>query len=107
LAALLELGYRIVPTHVHVRGWKELATLSPAAVTQLARLEHDIWLRDRLPKGVMPGPVTDDRLLIHVDACHFDELPEDHKEYDRAIVRDFPTHLKPLGFKLIHRTAKK
>ncbi|MBD3349686.1 MAG: hypothetical protein GF400_10905 [Candidatus Eisenbacteria bacterium] len=48
--------------------------------------EHGIWLRDRLINGYSRAGETRDAIRTHTDIAAFSEIPEEHKDYNRAIV---------------------
>jgi len=56
-------------------------------VEDLARLQHRRWMFDRLLNGWRYGSKRDNRARIHDCLKEYDELDENTKEHDRAMVR--------------------
>ncbi len=61
--------------------------LTGAETDALMRMEHDIWLRDRLLQGWDWAQRTDEPRRLHADVARFDDLSDDDKALDRAIAR--------------------
>jgi hypothetical protein len=75
-----------------------------AELEQLARAEHERWMRDRIAHGWTAGPRNrDERTTPYlVDYC---ELADDVRELDRAAVRAIPALLHEAGLG-IQRTRR-
>jgi hypothetical protein len=98
-AKLDQVGYRIArlrPGEADgpVQGF------TPAEREFLVRIEHDIWLRDRLLRGYAFAPVTDERLRLHRDVAAFEAIPEEDRKLDEAIVDAIPETLHRRRFRL-------
>jgi len=60
---------------------------------RLAALEHDSWAKDRRLDGWRPGAPRDNARRIHPNLRHdYEELSEQHKEYDRQQIRQLNNH---------------
>lgn len=58
----------------------------PALLEDLAELEHRRWMMERRLSGWQYGPVRDDARRIHPDLKPYDELDDDIRQFDRAMV---------------------
>jgi hypothetical protein len=65
----------------------------------LARLEHDRWIRERLDRGYVYGPVREGR--FHPDLVPWEELSEEAREKDVQAVRNIPAMLAAVGFQVL------
>jgi len=91
-------GYRIVP----LDDWDApLSVFSDDEVEQLARLEHDRWVADRLRTGwtYSPGP-KDVEKKTSPYLIPYDRLTEEIKDLDRNTVRELPAFLARAGYSL-------
>jgi hypothetical protein len=109
-AKLLEVGFTIKPGE----------TTDPSALTEeerkvreefsakaedLAKIEHDIWLRNRLLAGYEWAEQSDDTLRQNPDIAPFEMLGSKGQQIDRAIVRSIPEALAKSGYQLV-RTGR-
>lgn len=94
---LHQLGYRIAT------GGDHDATLnfSDVELERLAQLEHHRWMEHRLESGWSFGPKTDPARKIHASLVVWDELFEEEREKDRAMVRSIPKILAAAGYLLV------
>jgi uncharacterized membrane protein len=76
--------------------------LAEAEVEQLAVLEHDRWMRERLDKGFVYGAVREGR--FHPDLVPWADLSEEAREKDRQAVRSIPGMLDAVGFQVLRVT---
>lgn len=79
----------------------KVSSFSPAEVENMARMEHDRWMREKLATGWTLGAKRDDRLRIHPLLVPFDSLTEDDKELDRDPVRKIPEFLAKVGWGVV------
>ena len=70
---------------------------------QLAELEHQRWMLDKLSNGWRPGKL-DTQLRTHPDMVPYDQLDESTKDYIRVSVRNIPAYLKEIGYELYKKT---
>ncbi len=101
-AKLHALGYRIVPRS-NAEEPAEQPTLREDEVARLMKMEHDIWLRERLLRGFEWAAETDERLRLHRDVLRFDELPVADRRLDRKAVEAALDALWKHGFSLVAR----
>ena len=73
-------------------------------VNALMRLEHDIWLRDRLFNGYDHAEITNDNLLLHKDVQRFDDLQKNEKNLDKVIVESIIPALNKVGFVVVEKS---
>ena len=95
-----------------------VAPLSPTAppfsfrggeVEELAKLEHERWMRERKASGWKYGAKRNDRRKVHPDLVDWADLPEDGKKKDRDAVRAIPGILREAGYQILRlpRNSKK
>jgi hypothetical protein len=72
-----------------------------AAAEELAKIEHDIWLRDRLLEGYEWAETSNPQLRQHSDVAPFEALGSREQDIDRAIVRSIPGTLERHGYRLV------
>ncbi|HVS02737.1 MAG TPA: RyR domain-containing protein [Thermoanaerobaculia bacterium] len=99
-AKLHSVGLAVAPRRDGRGGRREL---TPAEVERLARIEHDIWLRDRLLQGYEWSASSDDRLQLHRDVVPFDALPAEDRRLDEVIAQRIPGALWERGYRLVPR----
>jgi voltage-gated potassium channel Kch len=75
-------------------------SFSDAEVEDLARLEHDRWVRDKASEGYRYGPERDDTRRIHPLMVPWEELSEDEREKDRSPMRELPRLLARVGLEI-------
>jgi len=75
-------------------------------VERLATAEHERWLKERLSAGwrFAPGP-KDVKQRTSPYLVPWDELSEEAKELDRAVVRLIPQVLARVGLQIVRRRA--
>jgi ryanodine receptor 2 len=69
-----------------------------ALIERLAKNAHDTWARQRLDAGWRWGPQRDDARRLHPCLVPYEQLSEEDKELDRAMVRQVVTTIMQLGF---------
>jgi hypothetical protein len=107
-AKLHALGYRIVRRAAAEEPsgegeQPERPALREDEVVRLMKMEHDIWLRERLLRGFEWAAETDDRLRLHRCVQRFDDLPVADRRLDRKAVETALDALWKHGFTLAAR----
>lgn len=72
-------------------------------VEDLAEMEHERWMRDRIAQGWTYGQ-RDKRRKTHPDLVDWADLPESEREKDRDAVRAIPGILHDAGFQILRLT---
>ena len=70
---------------------------SDPRVEQLARHEHERWLRRKVKTGWSYGDPRDDARRLHPCVCPWEELPEQERDKDRLIVVELPKIVEAAG----------
>lgn len=70
-------------------------------IEHLKRIEHDVWMRDHLLKGYELSGKTVDVLKLHRCVARFDELTDEDKKLDDAIVNSLMGILVKNGYGVI------
>ena len=73
---------------------------TPVEIEQLARQEHERWVRERRQQGWKVGP-RDHAAKTTPYLVPFEELPADVADYDRMFVRSIPDVLTRAGYQLV------
>jgi uncharacterized membrane protein len=73
-------------------------------VLLLARVEHDRWMRERLDRGYVYGPVREGR--FHPDLVPWEALTDEAREKDVQAVRNIPAMLAAVGFQVLRVTER-
>src|SRR5437588_654112 len=76
------------------------AGFADADIEQLARMEHDRWMRDKIRDGWRYGPKRDDAARIHPLLVPWEELPESERDKDRNPMRELPQMLARVGLEV-------
>ncbi len=71
----------------------------------LARLEHDRWVAEKVRTGWRYGPERDDDRKIHPLIVDWEQLPESERDKDREPVREVPVMLAGAGFEILRLGA--
>lgn len=99
-AKLAATGCALVPAPlIDPRG--ALFSFSAPEVEELARLEHDRWVADKLRAGWRYGPDRDDERKIHPLLVDWEQLPESERDKDREPVLEVPLMLAHAGFEIL------
>ncbi len=61
---------------------------------------HDVWGRKRISEGWKYGPMRDDVNKTHPCLVPYEDLPEQEKEYDRAVAAETIKAIIALGYKI-------
>ncbi len=94
------MGGRIVPLDPG-RADRALA-LAPQTLEELARTEHDRWVRDLEREGWRPTRgAKDPEAKLHPLLVPWEQLPEDEREKHREPVRALPALLRDAGFAIV------
>lgn len=70
---------------------------------ELAKLEHQRWMRDKLANGWSQGKL-DPQLRHHPDMVPYEQLDESVKDYIRVSMRSIPGYLKEIGYELYRKS---
>jgi hypothetical protein len=95
---LAAAGYAMVPS----RSNQPPLEFPGADLETLARLEHDLWMEDRLAAGFTLGPADEPGHSPYL--VPWEQLTEDVKEIDRDQIRNIPGILARAGY-AIERVA--
>ena len=76
------------------------AGFADADIEQLARMQHDRWMRDKIRDGWRYGPKRDDAARIHPLLVSWEELPESERDKDRNPMRELPQMLARVGLEV-------
>ena len=95
-AALRRLDIELQPIDSPGAG---LVALTDDEIETLARIEHDRWTADRTARGWTRGPRNDEG-RTHPDLVPWEELSEESRAIDRALVRARPGLMARAGFAL-------
>ena len=75
-------------------------SLSKAEIEQLAEMEHDRWMKERVDAGYSPGPVRNDERKTHPDLVAWSALSDEARQYDRDTVAAIPEFMAEAGFEV-------
>lgn len=96
-ARLADLGAELVPLEGPPPPISEL--ISEERVLELAVLEHERWMADKLAHGWTYAPgAKDDEARTHPSLVPFAQLPDDEKRKDVDAVRVIPKLLARMGY---------
>jgi len=70
-------------------------------IEDLAELEHERWMRERLAQGWKYGDQRDNRRKLHPDLVEWADLPGAEQEKDRDSVRVIPDILHDAGYQIL------
>ncbi len=91
-------GYSVIPSE---KITSETDHFSFEEIEQMAKMEHDRWMNEKIAKGWIYGKKRNDELKIHDCLQNWNELDEKTKELDRNAVRIIPELLKSVGFHVV------
>jgi hypothetical protein len=100
-AKLAWVGY----TMASAKSAEANTSFSPDVLEQLARYEHDRWVRAKLAAGWVYGTPTSQENKRHEAIVSWEELPENQKDKDRASVAGIPRLLGRCGYAVISVSA--
>lgn len=99
-AKLYDLGYRIIRRSLSPPSVLRIVKFSEEELQSLMRMEHDIWLREKLLRGYERGAKNDDALLLHKDIVPFETLSQAWGDADRVVAENIPRVLWNNGYAL-------
>jgi hypothetical protein len=67
----------------------------------LAELEHQRWMTEKINTGWKHAPRTDKDQKLHSALLKWEELAEEEKEKDRALIQEIPDILAKAGYAII------
>jgi hypothetical protein len=70
-------------------------------IEDLAEMEHQRWMRERLDQGWTYGPERDNARKVHPLLVPWDDLGEEDKDKDRNAIRATPIILHDAGFQIL------
>ncbi len=70
-------------------------------IENLARLQHEWWMRERLDAGWRYGPYRDDQRRFHPELQSWDYLGEADKDKERDAVRTLSETLRDAGYQIL------
>ncbi len=98
IASQLEaVGYQLAPL---IDWGRPLTVLEEAEVDQMAEVEHERWMAERLDDGWQYGPLRDDGARVHPDLVRWVDLPTDRQDINRRLVSERPRMLADVGIGL-------
>lgn len=99
-AKLHEIGYEI--RRINEIEKKDIVKKFPEdRFNQLVKIEHDIWLREKLIQGYAYAEKTNDDLRLHRSVERFENLTPEDKSLDVAIVDSLIPVLKDNGYGIV------
>jgi predicted ThiF/HesA family dinucleotide-utilizing enzyme len=91
------VGYRIYP----LQDWDaDKRTFSKTEIEKMACLEHDLWRQAKEADGWIYGEQRDENKHTHPDLVSWDDLPQEEREKNLAVVRQMPALLARVGFQI-------
>ena len=99
---LVSVGYVMVQT----RGNETPSKFKNDEIEKLAKMEHERWMQEKLDNGWHYAKKTDRATKLHKSLIPWDELSEDEKEKDRALVKGIPKILAKAGYTMIKLNLK-
>ncbi|MEW6533589.1 MAG: RyR domain-containing protein [Thermodesulfobacteriota bacterium] len=99
---LLPLRFGVTP----LTEWEpEPFVFTEDELEQLARREHDRWLKSKLSAGWTYGSVRDDAKKINPNICSYDQLDDATKTYNKEFFRKLPETLAAADYE-IYRVSR-
>ena len=92
-AKLRAAGRRLVPV-----GTAPEAVFTPVELEQLAEMEHERWMADRLRDGWVCGSLRDNARKVHPDLVPYGQLSEPVKQLDRDMVLEMVAAFRARGW---------
>lgn len=87
------------PNPADTRGIKLPDELEPL-IEKMARNVHEVWAQNRINEGWTYGPARDDAKKQHPGLVHYEQLPDNEKNYDRATALETLKFILKCGFKI-------
>jgi voltage-gated potassium channel Kch len=97
---LQEIGCDLVP----LWEWNTEFTFTAEEVERMAMMEHARWLTERQAQGWTYGP-RDLRKKTNPNLVPWDQLTEESRDFNRAVIRELPASLAHAGFQIYRFTA--
>jgi hypothetical protein len=94
---LAAAGYVMIPARSNDPPWQ----FPGEDLERLARLEHELWMADKLAAGFTLGPPTPEEPKRSEYLVPWDDVPEPIKEIDRDLIRGIPTILAEAGYTIV------
>jgi len=94
---LRAVGYGLAPAAGHPPKKFEF---TQKEIEDLASMEHERWMAQKVAQGWTYGPVKDTDQKTHPWLAPWEQLPEEEKEKDRQAVRQIPDLLFQRGFEI-------
>lgn len=98
---LAQVGYIVVPGPTDGLSFE----FPEETLEELARMEHERWIREKRATGWRYGPETNPQLKLSQNLVPWEDLPESEKEKDRDLVRGIPKVLALAGYRVVKRPA--
>ena len=99
------LGIELRQTHSGIQ--PEVLELTTDEIENLSKWEHARWNWQKILQGWSHGPVKDETAKTHPYLLHWNQLPDNIKEYDRENVRLIPEFINEAGFSAIRYKDQK
>jgi hypothetical protein len=103
-AQAADVGTKLAAVDCRLQAWTdwtgEGVRFTAEEIERMAVLEHERWSRERRAEGWTAGPRDVERKL-NPHLVHWDELPEEVKDYNRNAVRALPELLTFAGFEIV------
>lgn len=96
------MNCKYIPTPVDTSDVKLPDDLMPL-IEEMAKNVHEVWARNRINDGWIPGPERDDAARTHPCLVPYETLPESEKEYDRATSQETLKLILKLGFEILKK----
>ena len=90
-------GYQISPMQDWDAGKR---TFSKDELRQMARMEHNLWCKEKLAAGWRLAPDRDSTRRTHPDLVPWEKLPDPERQKNEAFIRRLPALLSRLGFQI-------
>lgn len=94
---LAAAGYVMIPARSNDRPWR----FPGDDLERLARLEHELWMADKLASGFSLGHQTPEDPKRSEYLVPWDDVPEQIKEIDRDLIRGIPRILAAAGYTIV------
>ncbi len=96
---LAQIGYVMIPARSNEPPFE--FPEGDEDLERLAELEHRRWMHSKRKAGWRHAPQTDKQQKRHEALLPWDELPDEQKEKDRALVRSIPRILAYAGYTVV------
>jgi len=79
----------------------EFPVFSMKEIEKMAVMEHGRWIVERLRAGWRYGPHRRPKEKMSPYLTPWNELPDEVKEYDRIVIREYPEVLAKAGLEVV------